>query len=133
MTLIVALTVGVLFGAAAYLMMKRDLIRVISGTIILGGAVNLFIMLAGLTHGDAPMVGAKKPFADPVVQALTLTAIVISFGVSMLVLAVVYRVYDSHQSVDEEELERLEVKDSLTDDTSGPDIDLGQRIGGVES
>ncbi len=50
------------------------------------------------------MVGADKPLADPVVQALTLTAIVISFGVAMLVLAVVYRVYDSHQSVDEEEL-----------------------------
>ena len=133
MTLIVALTVGVLFGAAAYLMMKRDLIRVISGTIILGGAANLFIMSAGLTRGDAPMVGMRKPFADPVVQALTLTAIVISFGVAMLVLAVVYRVYDSHQSVDEEELERYDVRDARADDAGGSAVDLGNHTGGSDT
>lgn len=56
MTLLISLVVAVMFGAAAYLMLKRDLIRVITGMILLGNAANLFIMAAGLRgrRADGP-------------------------------------------------------------------------------
>lgn len=100
MTLLVSLIVAILFGVACYLMLKRDLIRVITGTILLGSAANLFIMSAGLREGGAPLTTADGNQSDPLVQALTLTAIVIGFGTATLVLSLVYRVYDSHHSVD---------------------------------
>jgi multicomponent Na+:H+ antiporter subunit C len=100
MTLLVSIAVGVMFGVGAYLMLKRDLIRVITGMVLLGNAANLFIMSAGLRRGGAPLVDSGKDLSDPLVQALTLTAIVISFATATLVLSLVYRVYDSHHSVD---------------------------------
>jgi multicomponent Na+:H+ antiporter subunit C len=100
-TLLVSIAVAVMFGVAAYLMLKRDLIRVITGMILLGNAANLFIMSAGLREGGAPLIdGQGGDRSDPLVQALTLTAIVIGLGTATLVLGLVYRVYDSHQSVD---------------------------------
>jgi multicomponent Na+:H+ antiporter subunit C len=116
LTLLISLVVAVMFAASAYLMLKRDLIRVIAGMILLGNAANLFIMAAGLRRGAAPMVPSSGPLADPLVQALTLTAIVISFGVAMLVLALVYRVYDAHQSVDLRRLGNAEARQASEDD-----------------
>ena len=121
MILLVSLVVAVMFAASAYLMLKRDLIRVISGMILLGNAANLFIMAAGLRKGDAPMLPNDGDMADPLVQALTLTAIVISFGVAMLVLALVYRVYDAHHSVDIVRLGSAEERQASEDDASSSD------------
>ncbi len=98
MNLLLAGAVAVLFGTGAYLMLKRDLIRVVSGVILLSNAVNLFIMSVGLSRGRAPIhpLPADGRVSDPLVQAMTLTAIVISFGISALLLALVYRVYAAH-------------------------------------
>ena len=122
MTLLISITVAVMFAASAYLMLKRDLIRVIAGMILLGNAANLFIMAAGLRRGEAPLVPSTKDLADPLVQALTLTAIVISFGVAMLVLALVYRVYDAHQSVDLRRLGSVETQQAAEDEASADTI-----------
>lgn len=116
MTLLISLTVAVIFGSAAYLMLKRDLIRVITGMILLGNAANLFIMAAGLRQGRAPIVPSELGLADPLVQAMTLTAIVISFGVATLVLSLVYRVYDAHHSVDLRRLGSAEAVQASLDD-----------------
>ncbi len=116
MTLLISLTIAVIFGAAAYLMLKRDLIRVITGMILLGNAANLFIMAAGLREGRAPIVPSDHDLSDPLVQAMTLTAIVISFGVATLVLSVVYRVYDAHHSVDLRRLSSAEAAQAKIDD-----------------
>ncbi len=116
MTLLISLTVAVIFGVAAYLMLKRDLIRVITGMILLGNAANLFIMSAGLREGAAPLVPSDEGLSDPLVQALTLTAIVISFGTATLVLALVYRVYDSHHSVDITRIGNEEERQAMLDD-----------------
>jgi multicomponent Na+:H+ antiporter subunit C len=64
-TLLVSIAVAVMFGVAAYLMLKRDLIRVITGMILLGNAANLFIMSAGLREGGAPMVGEDGDLPIP--------------------------------------------------------------------
>ncbi len=127
MTVLVSLVFGVLFACGVYLMLKRDLIRVITGVILLGNAANLFIMSAGLSRGVAPLVSVDGPYADSLVQAMTLTAIVISFGVATLVLAVVYRVYDSHRSVDLSRISTAEATQADLDDSvdaNDPDMHL---------
>jgi multicomponent Na+:H+ antiporter subunit C len=104
--------IGILFMAGSYLLMKHDLIRVVAGVVLISNAANLFIMAAALTRGRAPIlpIANKYDVSDPVVQAMALTAIVISFGVSALLLAIVYRVYLSHRTVDIDELGSLETR-----------------------
>lgn len=131
MTLLISLTVAIIFGVAAYLMLKRDLIRVITGMILLGNAANLFIMSAGLREGTAPLVPSEEGMSDPLVQALTLTAIVISFGTATLVLGLVYRVYDSHHSVDIARIGSEEERQARLDDQSTEE-DLAARMGSDE-
>ncbi len=113
MLLILALAVAILFGSGAYLLLKHDLIRVVIGMVLISNAANLFIMAAGLSRGQEPIypLVADQPVSDPLVQAMTLTAIVISFGVAALLLALVYRVYTSHLSLDIDELAEAEERD----------------------
>ncbi|CAA9557562.1 MAG: hypothetical protein AVDCRST_MAG43-1596 [uncultured Thermomicrobiales bacterium] len=118
MILFISIAVAVIFGSGAYLMLKRDLIRVITGMILIGNAANLFIMASGLRRGFAPILPARGEMSDPLVQAMTLTAIVIGFGVAALVLSLVYRVYESHASVDLGRLSRAEEEQSERDDAS---------------
>lgn len=113
MILILSLAVAVLFGAGAYLTLKADLLRVVVGMVLISNAANLFIMAAGLTKGAAPIypLPAGESISDPLVQAMTLTAIVISFGVSALLLSLVYRVYTSHLSLDLDDLAAAEERE----------------------
>lgn len=124
MNMIFSLGVAVLFGAGCYLLLKRDLIRLIVGMALIGNAANLFIMSAALKRGAAPVLPlpADGAFADPIVQSMTLTAIVISFSVSTLMLALVYRVYSAHAAVDLDELSDAEEEDSARDDLDAPDV-----------
>jgi multicomponent Na+:H+ antiporter subunit C len=86
MDTLLALLIGALYSAGLYLMMRRSIVRLIFGLVILGHAVNLLIFASGrLTRVNPPIVpeGATAlvaPFADPLPQALILTAIVIGFG-----------------------------------------------------
>lgn len=100
MILLLALTVAVLFGAGVFLMLERDLPRMVVGVLLISQAGNLFLMASGLLRGEAPIQPlALEPVSDPLVQALTLTAVVISFGVAALLLALVLRVQEVHHSV----------------------------------
>ncbi|HEV2528968.1 MAG TPA: NADH-quinone oxidoreductase subunit K [Thermomicrobiales bacterium] len=114
MTLAYSLVVAVLFGTGAYLLLKHDLIRVAAGVVLVSNAANLFIIAAGLSRGVVPVlpIPGGESVADPVVQALVLTAIVISFGVSALLLSLVYRVYTSHLSLDLEDLSGADEEES---------------------
>lgn len=124
MILALSLGVAVLFGAGSYLMLKHDLIRLIIGMVLISNATNLFIMSAGLTTGAAPIYPLGGETSDPLVQAMTLTAIVISFAVTALVLSLAWRVYVSHLSVDIRELSRAEELQADRDDEVGqPDSD----------
>lgn len=142
MTLFFSLGISMMFGAGAYLMLKRDLIRLIAGMILIGNAANLFIMASGLRRGAAPILPGEsgEQFADPLVQAMVLTAIVISFAVAALALALVYRVYISHYSVDlsrisaaeEQQAERDEpltedLRNDVRDDTDAEGTPNGRR------
>ena len=110
MTVIYALAIAILFGAGAYLLLKPDFIKIIGGILLISHAANLFIMSAGLRRGSEPIypIPSDRTVADPLVQAMTLTAIVISFGISALLIGLVYRVYQTHQSVDIEMISDFE-------------------------
>jgi multicomponent Na+:H+ antiporter subunit C len=97
MSLILAVTVGSLFAAGVYLLLRRSVVRVVLGLMAISHAANLLILCAGgLTKGRPPIVpvGAvapPTPHADPLPQALILTAIVISFGVIAFLIVLVAR------------------------------------------
>jgi multicomponent Na+:H+ antiporter subunit C len=87
-----AVTVAVLYGAGTYLLLQRNLSRIVIGLAVLGHGANLLLLLAGGRAGKAPLVGVGTgPASDPLPQALALTAIVITFGVSAFLLALAYR------------------------------------------
>ncbi|MEV4629149.1 Na(+)/H(+) antiporter subunit C [Micromonospora sp. NPDC049523] len=90
--LVQAVTVGVLVGAGVTLLLERSLTRVLLGVIMLGNGVNLMILLGGRS-GAAPIVGVtpESEMSDPLPQAMVLTAIVITLGITAFLLAVGYR------------------------------------------
>jgi multicomponent Na+:H+ antiporter subunit C len=118
MILIYSIAVAVLFGAGSYLMLKHDLIRLLVGMVLIGNAANLFIMAAGLVQGNAPIYPLRGRTSDPLVQSMTLTAIVISFAVSALVLALVYRLYAAHSSTSLEEISREDEEEKEDEEDS---------------
>lgn len=101
MELILALVVGALYAGGLYLMMRRSIVKLIIGLALLGHAANLLIFTIGrLNHNAPPLIasGAQEmsgSFADPVPQALILTAIVIGFGVQAFALVLLKRVYQT--------------------------------------
>lgn len=93
MTTLMAVTAAVLCGAGAYLILGRQLSRLVLGIALLGHGVNVLLVLSGGAGGDPAFVGSGSPgsFSDPLPQALVLTAIVITFGVIAFLLALAYR------------------------------------------
>jgi len=128
MTLLTSLAIATLFGAGCYLLLKADLIRVVAGTVLVSNAVNIFIISAGLSRGLAAILplppGAEM--SDPLVQSMALTAVVITFGVSALLMSLVFRVYTSHLSLDLDDLARAEELEAEDDDREqhAPDLYL---------
>ncbi len=111
MTLLLATAVSVLFGTGAFLMLKPDLFRVVVGMVLISNAAILALVASGLSRGAAPIHPLPDAaVSDALVQAMALTAIVIGFGVTALLLVIAYRVYTSHASVDLDELSRQEVR-----------------------
>lgn len=91
--LVLVVVVAVLFAAGFYLLMERSLIRIVVGFTLLGHGANLVLLLAGGPAGAPPLLDATgpRPMADPFPQAMVLTAIVITFGVTAFLLAMAYR------------------------------------------
>ena len=100
MEIILAAAVGILFAAATYMMLRRSIVKLVIGLIILSNAANLLIFVAaGTVHGKPPLLDdvtktAIEGAADPLPQALVLTAIVIAFGVLAFSVVLIHRVYE---------------------------------------
>ena len=92
-TIVLPVVVAGLYAAGVYLLLDRSLTRVLLGFLLLGNATNVLLLSASGPAGEAPIVGDAGPGAmsDPLPQALILTAIVITFGVSAFLLAVIHR------------------------------------------
>lgn len=110
MTLLLALGVGVLFGSGAFLMLKPDLFRVVAGMVLISNSAILTVITSGLSRGDAPIYPLAERVSDPLVQAMALTAIVIGFAVTALLVVLVYLIYTSHETVDLDELSHQEAR-----------------------
>ena len=112
MIVLVSAVVAVLFAAGAFLILKPDLFRVVIGMVLISNAANLTLMGAGLTRGRPPIypLADDAEVSDPLVQAMTLTAIVIGFAVTALLLGIAHRVYTSHETVDLDELSLAEAR-----------------------
>ncbi len=97
MTIVLALLVGVLFAASVYLMLSRTLVRYLFGLVLMGNAANLLIFaVGGLSLGEPAIIpsGLSAPneaIANPLPQALILTAIVISFGLLAFAMVLAFR------------------------------------------
>ena len=102
MEFLMAIVIGILFMAAVYLILSRSLLKIILGTGLLSHGAHLLILTMGGLGGASPPVLAEgvTDYADPLPQALILTAIVISFGVTAFILVLAYRTYAEHQTDD---------------------------------
>jgi multicomponent Na+:H+ antiporter subunit C len=96
MTVLLAVAAAVLCASGTYLVLGRQLSRVVIGIGMMGHGANVLLIMSGGDGGSPPFVGggsdgAAGGFADPLPQALALTAIVITFGVIAFLLALAYR------------------------------------------
>ncbi len=92
MTVLLVVVAGALCACGTYLVLGRQLSRVVIGIGMLGHGVNVLLVLSGGDGGDPAFVGGDADrFADPLPQAFALTAIVITFGVIAFLLTLAYR------------------------------------------
>lgn len=109
METLITILIGVLVSIATYLILSRNLIRVILGTSLLSHAAHLLLMtMGGLKTGIVPLIGEEgNTYVDALPQALILTSIVITFGVTAFFLVLVYRSYQESRMEDLNELRGL--------------------------
>jgi multicomponent Na+:H+ antiporter subunit C len=104
-----ALVVGVLYATGVYMMLRRSIVKLLIGIALLSNAANLLVFsAAGVQRGRPPIIegaGAAAGTADPLPQALVLTAIVIGFGVLAFAIALIHRV---HQETGSDDVDRLD-------------------------
>jgi multicomponent Na+:H+ antiporter subunit C len=99
METVLAFVVGGLFAAGVYMMLRRSIVKLVIGLSLISNAANLLIFTASrLVRARPPLIAEGEtqplqPFADPLPQALILTAIVISFSVLAFTLVLVHRAY----------------------------------------
>ena len=103
MLTVLPFVIGALYAMGLYMMLRRSMVKLIIGLALIGHAANLLIFVAasgrGLVRGGPPIIApgdtiARGAIADPVPQALILTAIVIGFGVLAFALVLFHRTYD---------------------------------------
>ena len=92
MTVTLAFAAAMLFAIGTYLVLQRKLSRIIIGLALLSHGSNVLLMTSGRA-GTAPLIGSGDvtDFSDPLPQALALTTVVITFGVTALLLALAFR------------------------------------------
>lgn len=106
MEILLSLAVGVLVACGIYLLLSRNLIRLVLGLSLLSNAFNLIVFTAGrLSRAVPPLIPegaetAPAAAANPLPQALILTAIVIGFGLLAFALVLTFRAYQRLETVD---------------------------------
>ncbi len=114
MEAIFSVLVGIFFSVAIYLMLSRHSVRLLLGIAILGNAVNLLLFTAGrLTREVPPIIGAGEntlasTAANPLPQALILTAIVISFCFFCFLAVLVWRAFQTLKTDDTNDMRAAE-------------------------
>ncbi|MEQ6375830.1 Na(+)/H(+) antiporter subunit C [Bacillaceae bacterium S4-13-58] len=93
MEIIMIITASILFSTGIYNLLQKQLLRIIIGTVLLSNGAHLFILTMGRLKTGAPPILEEgiDLYTDPLPQALILTSIVISFGVTSFLLVLAYR------------------------------------------
>ena len=110
METLLSLLTGGLFATAIYLLLKRSMIRQVIGLVLLSNASVLMVFTLGrVTRGEPPVLAAEgglapEALANPLAQALILTAIVINFGLLAFALSLAYRIHKAADTVDSDRL-----------------------------
>lgn len=118
MDFIMPIVVGILYAGGIYLMFHRNFLKLIIGLVILGHATNLFIFtISRLTRGQPALIPedatqGDAAFADPVPQALILTAIVIGFGIQAFAIVLIKRAHDALGTTDMNDLNNTDQIDN---------------------
>ena len=106
--LVPLILIGALVSCGVYLLLERNLTRMLLGLLLIGNGINLLILTVGGPSGNPPIRGrtgvVNTTIADPLAQAMILTAIVITMGVAAFVLALTYRSYrlNTDEEVDDD-------------------------------
>lgn len=113
MEILLAIVVGILYTTGVYLMLRRSILKFIIGLIFMSNATNLLVFLsAGLVSGSPVFVDGKKVnteiMADPLPQALVLTAIVIGLGIVVFTLALKYKFFELTGTDDLDQLKKTD-------------------------
>ena len=130
MSLVLAAVTAILFAAGTWLLLQRRLTRIVIGIGLLGHGANLLLVTSGGRAGRTPILDGEvtnsAAYSDPLPQALALTAIVITFGVTAFLLALGYRSWQINQDdkVEDDLEDRLVARRNRTDGPEGP-IDDG--------
>lgn len=112
MEIVLAILTGILYTAGAYMILRRSILKFIIGIIFFSNATNLLVFLsAGIVAGSPVFVKDKLPdnlLADPLPQALVLTAIVIGFGIVVFTLALKYKFFSVTGTDDLDQLKKTD-------------------------
>lgn len=128
LTLVV--TCSVLCGAGVYLMLERSVTRVLVGLLLLSNGVNIALLTASGPAGEAPFYGSADTadMADPLPQALILTAIVITLGTVAFILAMAHRTWQLHGNDDvQDDVEDAAIRKLALDDAPSDSYGLSTR------
>ncbi|KGX93549.1 cation:proton antiporter [Pontibacillus halophilus JSM 076056 = DSM 19796] len=106
MEIVTSVLAGILFTTGIYNLLQKQMLRIIIGTALISHGAHLFILTMGKLKTGAPpiLVEGIKEYTDPLPQALILTSIVISFGVTSLLLVLAYRASQINESDNMDEL-----------------------------
>jgi multicomponent Na+:H+ antiporter subunit C len=137
-TVLLAFAAASLFGVGTYLVLQRQLSRIVIGIGLLGHGTNVLFVISARGGGEPPFAGSgdRRDFTDPLPQALALTAIVITFGVTAFLLALAYRswIVTRYDEVEDDVEDRFIARRGLRprasddagddrDDDGGDDVD----------
>ncbi|MGC5248955.1 Na(+)/H(+) antiporter subunit C [Gordonia sp. DT219] len=119
--------IAILIACGAYLLMERSLVRMLLGLLLAGNGINLLILTLSGGMGNPPIMGrssaARGHDADPLAQAMVLTAIVITMGVGAFILAMVYRLFVLNRDDDDVEDDTEDIKVATGSRWTAPDRD----------
>lgn len=114
MEFLTSLIIGAIAAASIYCLLRRSIVKFVIGIALLSQAVNLLVFTTGgINQGSPPIIGSEStqlsgPYADPLPQALVLTAIVIGFGLLVFTLALAQRATEATRSDDLETFKNTE-------------------------
>ena len=117
MELLLILVLGLLYAGGVYFILRRSMVKLLLGIMLLGSASNILIFVLGaIVKGKPPIIDAAadvmdRSYADPVPQALILTAIVISFALTAFAIVLLKRVYALVETDDLDNLNTPEEED----------------------